>query len=113
MGDIAHHVGEKRAERAICHRPLEAHMPSKRADPQRAVARDAKVELGNAVDVDQDGWPRQTEVHGRHEALPAREHLGIVAVRRQEFDGLVDRARRVIVEGCWLHGVVRTEPTLP
>ena len=42
------------------------------------------------------------------ETLPAREDLGVVAVRRQQLDRLVDRARRVIVEGRWLHGIVRT-----
>ncbi len=112
VANVADDLGQKRAERALGHSLLEGDVAGQRADPELAVGRTEPVELADPVDVDQDRGPRQTEVHRRHEALAARQHLRLVTMLRQQVERLVDRPRSVVLEGCWLHRLSRS-PDLP
>src|SRR5438132_5895572 len=52
---------------------------------------------------DEDAGPHQPHIEHGNEALAAREHLGRVAVARQDVDRLVKRRRRAIFERRRLH----------
>src|SRR5437868_2613688 len=78
-------------------------MACQRADAQDTAFRAQKIELGDAVQVDEMRGPCQAEVHHRHEALPAREDLGLLAMRGEEREQLIDGARRVVFEVGGLH----------
>ena len=64
--------------------------PRQRANLEAALALLDAIEPGDAVDIDQDGRPDETEVEHRHEALAAREQLSIRAGPRKGRDGVVD-----------------------
>ena len=49
------------------------------------------IQIGNAVDVDQDRRRRQAQLHERQQAVAAGQHLG-VAVRAEQIDGFAHRA---------------------
>jgi hypothetical protein len=55
-------------------------LSSQCTDAQRPVLHGDPVELSDLVDVHQYRRPRQPEVQHRHEALPAGEHLRLVAL---------------------------------
>ena len=65
------------------------------------------VEAGDPVDVDEVRRGGQAHVEERDQALPAGEHLAVVADLGEDGDGLVDGARCVVHEGGGLH---RTDP---
>src|SRR5437870_138351 len=67
--------------------PLHGH----RADDELIVAAIDPPKLLQHGQVHQDGRPGQPEVEQRHEALPARERLGLVAVLREERQRPLDR----------------------
>jgi hypothetical protein len=48
------------------------------------------VQAPDAVEIDQVMRLRQTEIHQRHETLAAGENLGLIAVRLQKSQRLVD-----------------------
>jgi hypothetical protein len=56
-------------------RPVLVSAPIRSVSPSRAHV----VEVGDARDVDERRRPREAEVHHRHEALAAGEHLGVLA----------------------------------
>ena len=79
-------------------------MAAERADPQRAVAVLAVVaEAGQVVDVDEQRGGGEAQLEQRHEALAAREHLGVVAVLGEQRDRLVEGARRRVAEAGGVH----------
>ena len=57
------------------------------------------------VQVDQHRRRGEAQVHQRHEALPAGERLGVVAVLGQQRDALVEGRRVVVGEPVRLHRV--------
>ena len=85
-------------------RALQVGVAAERADAQRAVAVLAVVaEAGQVVDVDEQRGGGEAQLEQRHEALAAREHLGVVAVLGQERDRLVEGARRRVAEAGGVH----------
>ena len=60
-------------------------------------------QLVETVQVDEHGRRRQAEIHGRYQALPARERLGIAGMFRKQRQRLVHAAGPIVVEGCRLH----------
>ncbi len=62
------------------------------------------VEPGDAVDVDEHGRADEPHVQQRHEALPAGEHLRLVAVLGQQRDRLLDGLGTLVAERRGLHG---------
>src|SRR6185437_9245055 len=96
--------GHQRVPARQQRRALQVGVAAERADPQRAVAVLAVVaEAGQVVDVDEQRGGGETQLEQRHEALPAREHLGVVAVLGQERDRLVEGARRRVAEAGGVH----------
>jgi hypothetical protein len=49
------------------------------------------IEARNAVQIDQDAGLRQPHIERGHQALPAREQLGSVAMLTQKLDRVLDR----------------------
>ena len=68
-----------------------------RADDERAVVSSERVEIGDAVDVDELRRVREAGLHHREEALAPCEEPHLVAAGLGR-DRLVDRARRHVVE---------------
>src|SRR5207237_6643154 len=64
---------------------------------------------GHPIDVQDNRRARQTEVEQRDQALTAGEDLRLVAVARQELEGLVERSWGMVRERRRLHAV-RREP---
>lgn len=105
VGDVAHHLAQERPGDAWNGRPLERGMAHAGADAHDAVPDRDPRQLGDAVDVDEMGRPREAKRHRGHEALPAGENAAVV--RRQlgqERHRLIDGARGVIAEGGGFHG---------
>ena len=46
----------------------------------------------------------EAEIEHRHQALPAREHVGLVAVGGQGVQSFVKRAWAQVIEGSGFHG---------
>ena len=61
-----------------------------------ALPRTQEEQLVHAVQVDQGGGLRQSEVHGWDKALPARQQLAVVAVLGQKVQRLRQAARCMI-----------------
>ena len=55
-------------------------------------------ERGHAVEVHEDGRAREAHVHHGHQALAARQRLGVGPVAGEELQRLVDRARGEVLE---------------
>src|SRR6185503_16830346 len=94
LGDEGHPIGRPALELALAH---------ERSDGEDAVRLAQVVEIRRAVDVDEDARAREPEVQHGHEALTARQHLGGVAVTRQDLYRLRRAAGRVVLEGGGLH----------
>jgi hypothetical protein len=75
-----------------------------RAHLDFAVADGDAGQFVDAVQVDQVVGRGQAVGHDDAEALVAREQLGVVAEVREQFRGLRDRRRSVVLEGSRLHG---------
>src|SRR5262249_4861335 len=69
----------------------------------RAVLALDPLELGDAVQVDDVGKPRQTHREQWHQALPAREHLRVVAVLSKQRGDISDALGCVVLERGWFH----------
>ena len=78
MGDMAHHVGQELAERAVANRPVKRRMAHAGADDELAVGDGEAIERGDAVDVDEMAGLGEPERHGRHQRLAAGEHAAVV-----------------------------------
>jgi hypothetical protein len=84
--------------------PLGRALARSGADRQRAVRLEADVlQRGDPVDIDQDGWLGQPQVHQRHQALAAGQKLRIGTVLGKESDGGVDRLGGVVGERRRFH----------
>ena len=57
----------------------------------------------DARDVDERRRPREAEVHHRHEALAAGEHLGVLAQLAEPLERVLERVDAVVVEVRGLH----------
>ena len=91
VADLGHRVSQERTVLAHqsggFHRPLTGHGP----DGQVAVVDPDAVEPGDLVEVHQVCRPREPEVEERDEALPAGQHLRLLAVLAQYAERLLDR----------------------
>src|SRR5256885_5167315 len=73
------------------------------ADAQGAVLGVQKVQLGDAVEVEQPRRPREAKVHHRHQALAAGEDLALLAMLRKQCEQGIERLRGVVFEVGGLH----------
>ena len=84
-------------------RPLDIAVPRDRADCEHLISHTQLAQIGQRVDVDQDGRAREAESHRRNEALPARQHAGLGPMLLQVCERLVCGVGPKIVEGCRNH----------
>jgi len=94
---------EQRPGRTFDHRPMERGVPRQRANAQFLIFATQKIQLGDAVDVEELRRAREAEVHHRRQALAAGEDLALLAVRGEQIEQRLDRRERVILEGGRLH----------
>ena len=69
-----------------------------RADDQLVAVLPDAAQLADPAEVDQRGRVRQPQPQQRQQALPAGEHLGVLAGPAELGDRLVDRVRPHVVE---------------
>ena len=106
VGDVDQRLAQQRQRGIRLVVVLELRVPHQRADPHLGVGDVDVGEAGDLVDVDQVGRRGEPHVEDRDQALPARQHLAVVAHLGQHRDRLVDGARCVVHEGGWLHGLI-------
>jgi hypothetical protein len=56
------------------------------------------LQLGDPADIDDQFRRNQTQIHGRHQALTTREHLGIVAMRGEQFQRVHNAGHACVTE---------------
>ena len=92
IGDHARRVVDQApAALADPRRALDVAVSRDRADRQHLIADAQVVQIGQRVDVDQDGGTRESKPHGRNEALPAGQHAGLGPVLLQMRERFVCR----------------------
>ena len=109
VADEGQRAGEQRELRRKLRPVLEPVLGDRGADldlvAQDLVTHDLDViELGKARDVDQYRRFEKAQVEHRHQRLPARHHLGVLAVLCEEGERLRDIVRAHIVEAARFHG---------
>ena len=102
--DLRHRLGEERAALAHERGRLDGALAGHRPDGEMPVVEADAREAVDVVEIDDVRRPHEAEAQQRDEALPAREHLRLVAVPREDAERLVDRARAQVVESRRLHG---------
>jgi hypothetical protein len=103
MGHPSQCIDEQRATRPDQVRPLNVGLPGCRADGDPPATLSDPAEPGHTVDVDEERWRYQSQVHQGDKALPARQHAGLVGPAPEGLERLVDRGRRDVVELGWFH----------
>jgi hypothetical protein len=84
-------------------RALDVAVSRDRADRQHLIG-DAQVpQVGQRVDVDQDGGTRESKPHGRNEALSASQNTGLSPMLLQICKRLVCGVGPKVIEGCGNH----------
>ena len=86
---------------------LDRRLPRHRPDAERSILDRDTAERSDAVEIDQNGRPRQAEVEQWHQALPAGKRPRVGAVRGQQGDGVCHLGRALIGERRWLHDLAR------
>jgi hypothetical protein len=101
--DPGQHLREQRNggcdQLASLGRPLPRHGPDR--DAARALG-DVRERI-DTVQIDESTRCGQPHIQNRHQALPAGEDAGIVAVGRELGDGFLHRGYRHVFEGRRLH----------
>ena len=74
-------------------RALDVPLPQHRAEREDSIVEPDLIQAFDSVEIDQMMRLRQTEIHQRHETLPAGQHFGLIAVSLEQRQGFVDVAR--------------------
>ena len=98
-------VPKQRAALGHLRRAFRGALPGEGADAQRAPVVPDVGQRFDPVDVDEIRRPGQPHVHQGDEALPARQHLGVVAVLGEESRPLIDGPGTVVLERRGLHAL--------
>ncbi len=77
-----------------------------RADDQRIAVATDSLELADAGKIDQMLRRCKTQLHHWNEAVTAGQRTGLVAQFGQQFDGIGERCRPMILEFAWNHGLL-------
>ena len=96
--DERRRLGQKRSGGGNARVALEGALANERAQTQAPRLRAYGGKRGDTVEVHEDGRASETHVHHGHEALAARQRLGVGAVAGEELQRLVDRARGEVFE---------------
>ena len=102
--DERHGAVDERRVRGDLGGALGRGVPDQRADGARPVGADLDgVEPGHTTDVDHHGGTSHAHRHEGHERLTARQHLGVVAVFREQGQRLGECVGTVVTERRRLH----------
>jgi hypothetical protein len=103
MPNVPRHPWQKRGECTTGNWRLETNVAGKRANAQLAPVLAHIVERIDAINVDQTGGTGEAKIHRRHETLSAGKDLSFLAVRGEEIERIVNRARRKISKRYGFH----------
>ena len=104
VSHLARHVGEDRDLGGQQLGGLQVPVPGESTDGD-VVAGVAHIrELVQTADVDKHRRHGEAQLHERQQGMPSGEQLGLVAVRGEQAEGLVDRRHPLIVERNRDHG---------
>jgi hypothetical protein len=98
VADEGRGLGQERSGGGNARVALEGTLADERAQTQAPGLRAYGGKRGDAVEVHEDGRASETHVHHGHEALAARQRLGVGAVAGEKLQRLVDRARGEVFE---------------
>src|SRR5690606_4614531 len=103
VSDVRRRPGQQRHRRAHLVVGAAGGIGGAGADRQRAVAALDALELVEPRDVDQVVEERQPQIQHRDQALPAGEHLGLIAELGEQLRRLGQVGRPVVGERCGFH----------
>ena len=101
--DVADGLGQQRPAARHGGIGLDRRLPRHGADAERSFLDRDTAKRRDAVEIDQNGGPRQAEVEQRHQALPAGERPRVRPVRGQQGDGVCHLGRALVGERRRLH----------
>ncbi len=101
--DERRRLGQKRSGGGNTRVALEGALAKERAQAQTPRLRAHRGERGHAVEIHQHGRAREAHVHHGHQALAARQRLGVGPVAGEELQRLIDRARGEVLERSRSH----------
>ena len=97
IADLAGRLGKHGARSAEHRVGLERRVARERADRDPVAVFAHVPEIVQPADVDERRGPRDAELHGRDQRVPAGEQLRVL-VGAEELDRLLDRPRPVVLE---------------
>src|SRR6476660_10601649 len=90
MGNLLDRFAKNRQTLVDRWRALDIPLPHHRAEREDAIVEPDLVQAFDAVEIDQVMRLRQTEIHQRHETLPAGEDFGFISMRSKKRQCFVD-----------------------
>jgi hypothetical protein len=101
--DLGYGVGDRGAAWHRYRIELDIAVAGERSHHQRVGLDTVVLQFPDAVEIDQRGWPRESEVHHRDQALAAGERASVVAQLVEKIDRLSNQRWGVVRKGCRLH----------
>src|SRR5213593_2656467 len=107
MADQRRRLDEERDGRAQLFREFDLALPRHRTDRGATVVDLDPAQLLEAAEVDERLWPREPEVHQRHQALTTGEERALAAVLVEVCERLFEARGLEISERAGLHAKQR------
>ena len=102
--NVAHDHRQKPAQWTVNHRAMEGRMPDASSDAKPTIVDSKSSQRFHPIDVNEMGWPRQSERHDGHKALATCQDTSI---ERRNFSQkghrFINRSRCMVSEGSSLH----------
>ena len=82
VGDVAADAGYQKTQRPHAGRGFKLDVTGKGTDSQLPVCTCYVIRVFDRIEIDQHAWPREAEIHCRHQCLSAGQYLCVIAVLR-------------------------------
>ena len=103
MGDLGHRLLQQRSMRRYLRRLQKIGVARQRTDGEDAFFHRHAAQLSQFTDIDDEFGRYKAQVHRRQQALAARQHPGLFAVRGQQFQRMCDAGCAGVSESRGFH----------
>ena len=103
MRDMGDRIRQQRSMGCYFRRFQEIDVARQRTDGEDAFLHRNPAQLGQLADIDNEFGRDQAQIHRRQQALAARQHLGPVAMRGQQFQRVCDAGCAGVSESRGFH----------